>query len=82
MRGYYDTHTYSVVCMPCLSFCQQICGSSTVATILRICGDSSAYLTDCRHFVNMPETRRLARIVCDGSWRNRAVAERDRRAEP
>ena len=31
MRRYYDTYTYSVGCMPCLSFCQQICRSSAVA---------------------------------------------------
>ena len=32
--------------------------------------------------IDVPEIRRLARIVHDGSSRNRAVAKRDRRAEP
>src|SRR5438128_783737 len=56
--------------------------SSPLPVIVRVCCDSSTCLTDCRHFVNMPETRRLARIIHDGSSRNRAVAKRDRRAEP
>src|SRR5262245_50670540 len=30
------------------------------------CGNSFTCLTDCHHFVNMPETRRLARIIRDG----------------
>jgi hypothetical protein len=30
MRGQYDTYTYNVVCMPSLSLCQQICGSSAL----------------------------------------------------
>jgi len=32
--------------------------------------------------IDVCEIRRLARIVHDGSSRNRAVAKRDRRAEP
>ena len=40
-------------------FVNRFAGPPPSPTILRICGDSSACLTDCRHFVNMPETRHL-----------------------
>jgi hypothetical protein len=63
-------------------FVNRFTGPPSSQVSVRTCCDSSTCLTDRCHFVIMPETHRLARIIQDGSWRNRAVAKRDRRAEP
>jgi uncharacterized protein YbjT (DUF2867 family) len=68
--------------IPATKKAAQRLGLVTIDEMLAVLAWAVEHPSEGVRIIDVPEIRRLARIVHDGSSRNRAVAKRDRRAEP